>query len=98
VPLHSLGLSYGETMNDELQSRVARLALSSGEREAGKSARLRRDAEWCGFTDFYRAFQRVFGPGVRIVYFQGRTDSYGVRGPHGIPVSEPPPEPLRKRK
>jgi hypothetical protein len=83
--------------DDDLSRRVARLALSSADREAGKSARLRVDADGCGFTDFYRAFKRVFGPGVRIVYFKGRTDSYGVRGPHGIPVSEPPPEPLKRR-
>jgi hypothetical protein len=81
-----------------LQSRVARLALSSADREAAKSARLRADADACGFTDCFRAFQRVFGPGVRIVYFRAGADSFGTPHAPGVVFSDPPPQPLRKRK
>lgn len=85
-------------MPDDLQSRVARLALSSGEREQAKSGRLRRDADACGFTAYYRNLQQHFGAGTRIVYFQGRDGSYGERPPRGVPCSLPPPEPLKPRR
>jgi hypothetical protein len=85
--------------DDDLSSRVARLALSSGEREQAKSGRLRRDADACGFTGWFRDLQKRAGGGVRILYFRGHADTFGTRPPMGVPFSDPPPEPLgRKRK
>jgi hypothetical protein len=81
-----------------LQSRVARLALSSGEREQAKSGRLRQHFVGSEFARLYRDLQSKFGPGVRILYFKAGGDQYGKPLPPGIPFSDPPPEPLRKRK
>jgi hypothetical protein len=86
-------------MNDDLQSRVARLALSSGEREQAESGRLRRHFAGSEFARLYRDLQSKFGPGVRILYFKAGDDSYGTPHAPGVPFSEPIPEPLgRKRK
>jgi hypothetical protein len=85
-------------MPDDLQSRVARLAVSSGEREQAKSGRLRQHFAGSEFARLYRDLQERFGPGVRIVYFRAGDDSYGKPLPPGVPFSDPPPEPLRKRK
>lgn len=82
---------------DDLQSRVASLALSSGEREAAKSARLRERFAGSEFERLYRSLQSQC-PGVRIVYFRAGADSFGTRPPMGIPFSDPPPEPLKRGK
>ena len=84
--------------DDALSAQVARLAATSAEREAERSARLRRDANESGFTAYYRNLQVHFGAGTRIVYFQGRDGSYGERPPRGVPCSLPPPEPLKPRR
>jgi hypothetical protein len=85
--------------DDDLSRRVARLALSSADREAGKSARLRQHFDGSEFARLYRDLQIRFGPGVRILYFKAGGDSYGKPLPPGIPFSDSPPEPLgRKRK
>jgi hypothetical protein len=82
-----------------LQSRVARLALSSADREQAKSGRLRGHFAGSEFARLYADMQAKFGPGVRIVYFKAGGDQYGKPLPPGIPFSDPPPEPLgRKRK
>ena len=86
------------TDDNDLQIRVAALQARSVVREAQRSSRLRIDADECGFTDFYRAFQKQFGPGVRILYFRGSSDSYGQPQPAGVPFSDPPPEPLKRGK
>jgi hypothetical protein len=82
----------------DLQSRVARLALSSGEREAAKSGRLRGHFARSEFARLYRDLQSKFGPGVRIVYFRAGDDSYGTPHAPGVPFSEPVPEPLKRGK
>jgi hypothetical protein len=86
-------------MPDDLSSRVARLALSSGEREQAKSGRLRGHFAGSEFARLYRDLQKHFGSGVRILYFKAGDDSYGTPHAPGVPFSEPIPEPLgRKRK
>jgi hypothetical protein len=86
-------------MPNDLSRRVARLALSSADREAAKSGRLREHFAGSEFARLYRDLQSKFGPGVRIVYFKAGGDQYGKPLPPGVPFSDPPPEPLgRKRK
>lgn len=83
---------------DGMLEQVSRLSAVSEQREAERSSRLRRDANECGFTAFYRDLHRVFGAGTRIVYFQGRDGSYGSKPPAGIPFSLPVPPPLKPRR
>jgi hypothetical protein len=82
---------------DDLSRRVAGLALSSAEREAAKSRRLRERFAGSEFERLYRSLQAVC-PGVRIVYFKAGSDSYGKPLPAGVPFSDPAPEPLKRGK
>jgi hypothetical protein len=84
-------------MPDDLQSRVARLALSSADREAGKSARLRGHFHGSEFEHLYRDLEKHC-PGVRIVYFKAGADSFGTPHAHGVVFSDPPPQPLKGRR
>jgi hypothetical protein len=72
--------------------------VRSQERAALISAELRSDAAACGFLDFYGALKSHFGRDVRILYFRGHHHQYGQPHPPGVPFSDPPPQPLRKRK
>lgn len=84
--------------DDAYAEKIARMAIASAQREAKRASALRADADECGFSDFYRAFARVFS-GTRITYFRGRTDTFGTPPPRSYPLSEPAPQPLgRKRK
>lgn len=63
-------------MGADLETKVADLAARSATREADKLGRLRGLSNDCGFTEFYRAFARVFGPGTRVVWFGTEAEHY----------------------
>jgi hypothetical protein len=80
---------------DDLPQGPAGAALP----DPAKSGRLRQHFAGSEFARLYRDLQSKFGPGVRILYFKAGGDSYGKPLPPGVPFSDPPPEPLgRKRK
>ena len=81
-----------------LQEKVAELAAKSVIREAQRSSAMRRHADECGFTDFYRALQKQFGPGTRITYFSCPAGTYGRPHDAGVPFSDPAPVPLKRGK